>query len=102
MGFPIQESKSKTKQASPLHHVTAEDAPFIHFHGTDDPLVPFHQSKVFHLALKENGVPSTLITLKGGGHSMPGSFTQSKVIPFLDYILDQKGTPPTDQTVKRW
>jgi acetyl esterase/lipase len=98
MGFPIQESKSKTKQASPLHHVSAEDAPFIHFHGTEDPLVPFHQSKVFHQALKENGVPSTLITLQSGGHSMPGTFTQSLVIPFLDSILYQKGTPPTDQT----
>ena len=102
IGAPIQQSKKIAKQASPLHHVTAEDAPFIHFHGTDDPLVPFHQSKVFHQALKENGVPSALITLKGGGHSMPGSFTQSKVIPFLDSILYQKGKPPTDQTVKRW
>ena len=78
--------------------MTAEDAPFIHFHGTDDPLVPFHQSKVFHQALKEKGVPSTLITLQSGGHSMPGTFTQSLVIPFLDSILYKKGTPPTDQT----
>mgnify|MGYP001156743579 FL=1 len=101
MGFPIQESKSKTKQASPLHHVTNFAPPFIHLHGTEDPLVPYHQSKVFHQALKKKGVPSTLITLQGGGHSMPGTFTQSLVIPFLDSKLYQKGTPPTDQTVKR-
>lgn len=100
LGSPIQDSKSKAKQASPLHHVTAEDAPFIHFHGTDDPLVPFHQSKLLHQAIKEKGVPSTLITLQGGGHSMPGTFTQSKVIPFLDSILYKKGILPTDQTVK--
>lgn len=99
MGFPIQESKSKTKQASPLHHVTKFTPPFIHLHGTDDPLVPFHQSKVFHQALKKKGVPSTLITLQGGGHSMPATFTQSLVIPFLDSILYQKGTPLSDQTI---
>ena len=99
MGFPIQKSKSKTKQASPLHHVTKFTPPFIHLHGTDDPLVPFHQSKVFHQALKKKGVPSTLITLQGGGHSMPATFTQSLVIPFLDSILHQKGTPLSDQTI---
>ena len=100
MGCPIQDSKSKAKQASPIFHVSAGNPPIIHFHGTDDPLVPFHQSKLFHQALKKKGVPSTLITLQGGGHSMPGTFTQSKVIPFLDSILHQKGTPPTDQKVK--
>jgi hypothetical protein len=40
--------------------------------------------------------------MQRGGHSMPGTFTESLVIPFLDSILYQKGTPPTDQTVKRW
>ena len=99
IGYPIQQSKKKARQASPLHYVTADDAPIIHFHGTDDPLVPAHQSTLFHRALKDKGVPSTLITLKGGGHSMPSTFTQSKVIPFLDYILYQKGTSLSDQTI---
>ena len=99
IGAPIQQSKKKARQASPLHHVTADDASIIHFHGTDDPLVPAHQSTLFHRALKDKGVPSTLITLQGGGHSMPSTFTQSKVIPFLDFILYQKGTPLSDQTI---
>jgi acetyl esterase/lipase len=99
IGSPIQQSKKKARQASPLHHVTADDASIIHFHGTDDPLVPAHQSTLFHRALKDKGVPSTLITLKGGGHSMPSTFTQSKVIPFLDFILYQKGKSLSDQTI---
>ena len=94
IGAPIQQSKKKARQASPLHHVTADDASIIHFHGTDDSLVPVHQSTLFHRALKDKGVPSTLITLQGGGHSMPSTFTQSKVIPFLDFILYQKGDAP--------
>ncbi len=99
IGAPIQQSKKKARQASPLHHVTADAPPIIHFHGTDDSLVPAHQSTLFHRALKDKGVPSTLITLQGGGHSMPSTFTQSKVIPFLDFILYQKGTPLSDQTI---
>ena len=99
IGAPIQQSKKKARQASPLHHVTADAPPIIHFHGTDDSLVPAHQSTLFHRALKDKGVPSILITLKGGGHSMPNTFTQSKVIPFLDFILYQKGKSLPDQTI---
>ena len=40
IGAPIQQSKKKARQASPLHHVTADDAPIIHFHGTDDLIGP--------------------------------------------------------------
>ena len=40
IGAPIQQSKKKARQASPLHHVTADDPPIIHFHGTDDLIGP--------------------------------------------------------------
>jgi acetyl esterase/lipase len=83
IGGPIQKNRKKTKQASPLHHVSKDDSIFIHFHGTDDPLVPYHQSVIFHQALQEKGVPSKLITLQKGGHSMPSNYTFEKVIPFL-------------------
>lgn len=99
IGSPIQQTKKKARQASPLHHVTADDAPMIHFHGTDDLLVAAHQSTLFHQTLKDNGVPSTLITLQGGGHSMPSTFTQSLVIPFLDSILYKKEKSLSDQTI---
>lgn len=96
IGAPIQKSKIKALQASPIHHVTDDDAPHIHFHGTDDPLVPFNQSKIYHEALKKAGVQSVLVTSKGGGHQMPSSFTPRFVIPFLDQISYGKGKPIGD------
>ena len=99
IGNAIQKSKTKSLQASPLHHVTSDDAPHIHFHGTKDPLVPFNQSVIYHQALKKAGVQSILITAKGGGHHMPGSFTSRFTLPFLDYTLHGKGKPMADQHV---
>ena len=88
IGGPIQKNRKKTKQASPLHHVSKDDSIFIHFHGTDDPLVPYHQSVILHQALQEKGVPSKLITLQKGGHSMPSNYTREEVIPFLDTLFN--------------
>ena len=88
IGGPIQKNRKKTKQASPLHHVSKDDSIFIHFHGTDDPLVPYHQSVIFHQALQEKGVASKFITLQKGGHSMPSNYTFEKVIPFLDTLFN--------------
>jgi len=100
LGFPIQEKKKLTRQASPLFYVSKDDASFIHFHGTNDPLVPYAQSKVLHQSMKEQSLSSILITLEKGGHSMPGEFTQKYVIPFLDFTLYSKGIPPGTQTVR--
>jgi acetyl esterase/lipase len=88
IGGPIQKNRKKTKQASPLHHVSKDDSIFIHFHGTDDSLVPYHQSVIFHQALQKKGVASQLITDNKGGHSMPSNYTREKVIPFLDELLN--------------
>ena len=99
IGGPIQETKMKALQASPLHHVSSDDAPHLNFHGTDDPLVPFNQSEIYHDALKKAGVQSVLITSTGGGHNMPRAFTFGFVIPFLDHALHGKGKLVSDQTI---
>jgi acetyl esterase/lipase len=91
IGSPIQKSKFKALQASPLHHVSSDDAPHIHFHGTNDSLVPFNQSVIYHKALKKAGVQSILITSRTGGHNMPTTFTKRFVLPFLDHTLYDKG-----------
>ena len=100
MGFPIQEFKNNVKQASPIHHVSSHAPPFIHFHGTHDTLVPYHQSKIFHQALIKKGVKSSLITVEGGGHSMPAQFTQRLVIPYLDHIFYGFNNNPNDQIIQ--
>ncbi len=99
IGGPIQETKMKALQASPLHQVSSDDAPHLNFHGTDDPLVPFNQSQIYHEALKKAGVQSVLITSKGGGHNMPRAFTLRFVLPFLDHALHGKGKLLSDQTI---
>ena len=99
IGAPIQTVKAKTRQASPLMHVTPDDAPHLHVHGTDDPLVPFHQSQIYHAALKKAGVESTLITVQAGGHSAPRPVDAGQVRTFLERHLYGRGKPLPDETV---
>lgn len=99
IGGAIQKKKKKATQASPVHHVSPDDAPHLHFHGTKDLLVPYNQSVLYHSALKGKGVSTILITLEGGGHSMPTSFTRRFVIPFLDHSLYGKEKPFKDQKI---
>ena len=101
VGMPIQEAKEKTWQASPLTHVTKDDAPHLHVHGTADPLVPFHQSQIYHAALKKVGVESTLITVKDGGHNAPRAVGENQVRSFLGRHLRGKGEKLADETVPK-
>ena len=99
IGAPIQTVKEKTRQASPLTHVTRDDTPHLHVHGTNDPLVPFHQSQIYHAALKKVGVESTLITVQAGGHSAPRPVDAGQVRTFLERHLYGRGKPFPDETV---
>ena len=99
IGAAIQEAKKKTRQASPLTHVTKDDAPHLHVHGTADLLVPFHQSQIYHAALKKVEVESALITVKGGGHSAPRVVGEKQVRAFLERHLYGNGKPLSDETV---
>ena len=99
IGAPIQTVKEKTRQASPLTHVTRDDTPHLHVHGTNDPLVPFHQSQIYHAALKKVGVESTLITVQAGGHSAPRPVDAGQVRTFLERHLYGRGKPLPDETV---
>ena len=99
IGAPIQTVKEKTRQASPLTHVTRDDAPHLHVHGTDDPLVPFHQSQIYHAALKKAGVESTLITVKDGGHNAPRAVGENQVRLFLGWHLLGKGKKLSDEII---
>ena len=101
LGFPIQEKKKLAQQASPLSYVTKDDASFIHFHGTRDQLVPYAQSQILHQSMKEQSIPSILITLKSGGHAMPGEFTQKYILPFLEHKFYGRGNHPETQIIEK-
>lgn len=88
------------RQASPLTHVSAGDAPFIHFHGTKDPIVPFSQATLLHAKLRKTKVPSTLITIDGGGHGFGGKRVDALIENFIDHTVFGAETALNDTTLK--
>ena len=102
IGKPIQQDPKLSHQASPVAHVSQDDAPHLIVHGTRDRLVPFHQSTLFHATLKQAGVPSTLITVREGQHGVQGQLLNKRITQFLrrhlygetntlrDEVLDSK------------
>ncbi|MEM8954902.1 MAG: alpha/beta hydrolase fold domain-containing protein [Verrucomicrobiota bacterium] len=100
IGGPIQENKSKSKNASPVTHAGENDAPTLIVHGTEDPLVPFAQSETLDQILDSAGVESILITVDGGGHGkgFPPSLTKT-IRDFLDYHLQDADITVKEQTL---
>lgn len=62
------EALARARDASPLHHLDAGDAPAIFVHGEGDHLVPFRQSRVMFEAMQRLGVPAQLVGVRGGDH----------------------------------
>ena len=54
--------------ASPVSHVSRNDAPFLIFHGTDDEIVPFQQGERLATKLREAGVKVEFEPLTGEMH----------------------------------
>ncbi len=61
---------AELSKASPITYVSRGDPPFLVVHADDDPIVPFAQSVGLVRALRGAGVPTTLVTVHGGGHSL--------------------------------
>ena len=100
IGAPLQSAKAKSREASPMTHVTKGDSPYLIIHGDRDRLVPFNQSVIFHAALKKAGVESTLITVKNGGHGrFPREATDKRVQLFLERHFFGKGKQLPDEIV---
>jgi acetyl esterase/lipase len=56
--------------ASPVTHIDADDPPFLIMHGTQDGVLPVEQAELMHAGLTEAGVPSTLVIVENGDHSL--------------------------------
>ncbi len=92
MGKSRAEAPAAYEQASPLHHVSAKDAPVLAIHGTKDELVPYAQSTALVAALKSVGVEAELLTIPDGGHGSGGkpedwNAAIVKTVEFLDTHL---------------
>ena len=56
------------REASPIHHVTPDDAPLLLIHGDAEDVVPFKQAELMEEAVKKAGVPVRLLRIPGGTH----------------------------------
>jgi acetyl esterase/lipase len=56
------------REASPVTHVTADDAPMLLMHGDQDLIVPIKQSETMESSLKQAGVKVSFIRVPGGKH----------------------------------
>ncbi len=71
--FPALElDLDKAKLYSPLHHVTADDAPTLLVVGDEDKLVPMQHSHQIQAKFEATKVASQLIVLEGAGHGFRG------------------------------
>lgn len=79
LGDPISgRGKEEAVLASPLHHVTADDAPILIIQGDNDPLVKPAQSISLHEAYTKAGVESALEIVPNGGHGSPEFFNEPR------------------------
>ncbi|MFA0742375.1 MAG: hypothetical protein DFNUSKGM_002498 [Candidatus Fervidibacter sacchari] len=68
IGKPYDEAPELWKEASPICHVSPDDAPTFIIHGDQDLLVPLDQSLKFAEAMKKVGVEVQVVVIKGMGH----------------------------------
>ena len=83
----VQDKPEMAREASPITHVSAGDAPVLTAHGTKDPLVPYAQALELNAALKKAGIESLLITMTNGGHGFRSPDLDQRVEKFLDKHL---------------
>jgi acetyl esterase/lipase len=88
LGSPASVRPDLAERASPLAHVSNDDAPILLVHGTDDPLVPPDQSSRLADAIRRAGVSGVFIPIPGGVHGfglVSGTHdVERDVLEFLD------------------
>lgn len=68
LGTTLQEDPEAYAQASPVHYLSRDDAPFFIYHGGSDLLVSVDHAEDLHAGLLSAGVHSELFILRGRGH----------------------------------
>lgn len=100
LGGAVPDRQEAAKEASPVTHVSAGDAPFFTAHGTKDPLVPFAQGQEIHQALTQAGVTSILQEMTEGGHGFRSADLDQRVKLFFDlHLRGMKADIPTTPIV---
>ncbi|HVT87055.1 MAG TPA: alpha/beta hydrolase [Chitinophagaceae bacterium] len=62
-------SSGKYAQASPITHVTGDDAPFLIYYSENDPIIPVRQATMMCEKLRDAGVPFKEVKNPDQGHN---------------------------------
>jgi acetyl esterase/lipase len=73
--------------ASPIHHLTKDDAPMLLLHGSDDTWVRPEQSARMAEALESAGVPHRLIVVDGARHGFEATVNYPVKCDLLPEVL---------------
>lgn len=90
IGGSPDEFEETWREASPVAHVTPDHPPTLLYHGRWDLLVEVEQSRMYHGALLEQGVDSTLVERRVFGHLATFLFdgpTMRRMVKFLNHAL---------------
>jgi acetyl esterase/lipase len=60
---------SKYMEASPVAHITSDDAPILFYYSDNDPLIPTRQANAMYEKLVQNDVAAKLVLSPGTGHA---------------------------------
>lgn len=95
-GGQVPEKSQLAATANPIAYISKNDPPFLILHGDRDDLVPLSQSKLLHDALKDAGVQTELVVVKGNGHGGGGFLNDkngAKILAFFDKYVKNAPHP---------
>lgn len=93
LGATVRDVPDLARDASALDNVSADDAAFLIMHGDEDPGVPLEQSRRLHQRLRESGVSSELIILRGAKHGGAHFFTEQSKAAVIRFFQKQLCSP---------
>lgn len=92
-GGPVSQTRDQHIAASPINHITPDDAPILTLHGDKDVLVLLSQSRTMEKRYRESGLEYTLHVVEGAGHTGP-QFTDAarrqRVLAFFNKHLRRR------------
>lgn len=99
LGGPVEERQEAARAASPVTHVSKDDAAFLIVHGTADGTVPLEQAEIPYAALKKAGVDATFVKIEGGGHGIGGPEVLNRVRAFFEKQLRGQDVEVSDKPI---
>jgi acetyl esterase/lipase len=101
LGGTVVEKKDLARQASPVNHVDAKDAPLLIIQGGNDRLVPDEQAEVMRDALKKAGVEMEYLYIEDAGHGVPDRRAFFATAAFFDKHLGGQATQAMQSMARR-